>query len=200
MSEDNMYIIERILDRKKIKNKLMYKIKWEGYPMDQCTWEPIENLKTAIEFVEEYNNIHPLTQTKTTKNNKTKKNIMPKDTFIGTKRKPTKNGKQENSKIIETKIEGGQEKEKQEKINNFQEENQEQYTIIRQKEYCKKFKIDDSLLSVRTVRKKENKLIAEVEKLKENGETEKVEIETSRLKTENPWILLDFYESKIKFT
>lgn len=200
MSEDNMYIIERILDRKKIKNKLMYKIKWEGYPMDQCTWEPIENLKTAIEFVEEYNNIHPLTQTKTTKNNKTKKNIIPKDTFIGTKRKPTKNGKQENSKIIETKIEGGQEKEKQEKINIFQEENQEQYTIIRQKEYYKKFKIDDSLLSVRTVRKKENKLIAEVEKLKENGETEKVEIETSRLKTENPWILLDFYESKIKFT
>jgi hypothetical protein len=53
---------------------------------------------------------------------------------------------------------------------------------------------------VRTVRKKENKLIAEIEKLKENGETEKVEIETSRLKTENPWILLDFYESKIKFT
>ena len=47
----------------------------------------------------------------------------------------------------------------QEKINIFQEENQEQYTIMRQKEYCKKFKIDDSLLSVRTVRKKENKLI-----------------------------------------
>ena len=42
--------------------------------------------------------------------------------------------------------------------------------------------------------------MAAVEKMKENGDLEKIEIETSKLKNDNPWILLDFYESKIKFT
>ncbi len=42
--------------------------------------------------------------------------------------------------------------------------------------------------------------MAVVVKMKENGETEEIEIETNTLKYDNPWILLDFYESKIKFT
>ena len=33
-----------------------------------------------------------------------------------------------------------------------------------------------------------------------NGTYENIEIETNILKSDNPWILLDFYESKIKFT
>ena len=42
--------------------------------------------------------------------------------------------------------------------------------------------------------------MAQVKKKKENGEEEDLEIETFKLRNENPWILLDFYESKIKFT
>ena len=42
--------------------------------------------------------------------------------------------------------------------------------------------------------------MAVVKKKKSNGEYEEVEIETCKLRNENPWILLDFYESKIKFT
>ena len=60
MSDNDIYYIERILDRRNVNGRLEYKIKWEGYPMSQSTWEPLENLKTAIELVEEYDKLHPL--------------------------------------------------------------------------------------------------------------------------------------------
>ena len=101
--------------------------------------------------------------------------------------------------MVEKKPEGGKEQEKIEKINIAEEDNQT-FTVIPQDDYKKKYNIDDSLKSVITVRKKDNKLVAAVEKMKENGDLERIEIETSKLKNDNPWILLDFYESKIKFT
>ena len=190
MTDDNLYLIEKILDRRKANNRLEYKIKWEGYPMNQSTWEPIENLKTAIELVIEYDKLHPITQNKKVSQNKK---------FLGKKKKPPKKAKKVILKITEKKPEGGQEKEKIEKINKANEDNQT-FTIIPQDEYKKKYNIDDSLKSVITVKKKDNKLVAAVEKMKENGDLERIEIETSKLKNDNPWILLDFYESKIKFT
>ena len=42
--------------------------------------------------------------------------------------------------------------------------------------------------------------MAVVVKMNELGMTNEIEIETNNLKYDNPWILLDFYESKIKFT
>ena len=188
MSDDNFYNIEKILDRRKNKNRLEYKIKWEGYPLSQCTWEPLENLQTCMELVEEYDQLHPLkTVKKGTKHN---------NKFLGKKKN---HEKKEELEVIEEKTEGGQEKEKIEKLNN-PENDRQPYTIIPPEEYCRKYNIDDSLKSVITVRKRDNKLVAVVEKLQESGDVNRVEIETNKLKTDNPWILLDFYESKIKFT
>ena len=69
-----------------------------------------------------------------------------------------------------------------------------------QEDNVRKYIVDNSLEKVSTVRKRDNKLMAVVKKKKSNGEYEEVEIETIKLRNENPWILLDFYESKIKFT
>ena len=41
--------------------------------------------------------------------------------------------------------------------------------------------------------------MALVEKMGKNGEKYKESISTQELRSVNPWILLDFYESKIKF-
>ena len=43
-SDDEYYIVEKILDRKKEGKKFLYKVKWEGYPESSCTWEPLSNL------------------------------------------------------------------------------------------------------------------------------------------------------------
>ena len=83
MSEGEYYNIEKILDRRKVNGKFEYKIKWEGYPMNQSTWEPMKNLETAKELVEEYNQSHPFSpQSKTIKTKIQKKD----NSFINKKK------------------------------------------------------------------------------------------------------------------
>ena len=193
MSESDFYNIEKILDRRKINGKLEYKIKWEGYPMNQSTWEPMENLITAKELVDEYDKQYPFTNDMLNKKTKRIKKMSAK--------KPVKKAaKKENEPQIQEKTENEpqKEEEKPEQIN--LEENQINNDINIQNDPIRKYNIDDSLKKVTTVRKRDNKLMAVVVKMNELGMTNEIEIEPNSLKYDNPWILLDFYESKIKFT
>jgi len=193
MSDNDIYYIERILDKRKVNGKYEYKIKWEGYPLNQSTWEPLENLQTAMELVNEFDKVYE--QQNKNKNESKNNSYLKKKRLLKKEVKKEEKGKEE----IEQKEEKNENSpvEEEKKSNN---ENNNGSINLEENEYIRKYIINDSLKSVTTVRKKENKLIAEVKKLKPNNEIEDIEIETSRLKTENPWILLDFYESKIKFT
>jgi hypothetical protein len=51
---EDSYNVERIVDRKRFKGKLKYLVKWENYPEDQNTWEPIENLENIRAMVLQY--------------------------------------------------------------------------------------------------------------------------------------------------
>ena len=62
------------------------------------------------------------------------------------------------------------------------------------------YKIDDTLKSVVTVKNQNGKLMAIVDKVGESGEIIKTYIPTEELRKINPWILLNFYELKIKFS
>ena len=193
MSDNDIYYIERILDKRKVNGKYEYKIKWEGYPLNQSTWEPLENLQTAMELVNEFDKVYE--QQNKDKNESKNNSYLKKKRLLKKEVKNEEKGKEE----IEQKEEKNEiiPVEEEKKPDN---ENNNGSINLEENEYIRKYIINDSLKSVTTVRKKENKLIAEVKKLKPNNEIEDIEIETSRLKTENPWILLDFYESKIKFT
>lgn len=51
LSEDEVFVVEKILDRKKKGSKWMYLLKWEGYT--ETTWEPEENIidkEMVLEF------------------------------------------------------------------------------------------------------------------------------------------------------
>ena len=193
MSEQ-LYNIEKIHKRRKVNGRTEYKIKWEGYPMSQCTWEPFSNLETAKELVEEFDRLHPLpTQPK----KKTKANSL-----IGRKRNlsPLENGNNENimqENVVNLnniqnpiKINDEDSKSDIKEVNEVNDENKNGKTYI----------IDDNLKAVITVKQQGETLVAIVEKLDENGELVKVNIPTDELRRTNPWILLNFYESKIKFT
>jgi hypothetical protein len=39
-----MYSAEEILDRRKRKNQVEYKVRWRGYPLSEATWEPRKRL------------------------------------------------------------------------------------------------------------------------------------------------------------
>ena len=173
MSEDKLYLVERILNRRKINGTYEYKIKWVGYPMSESTWEPLKNLETAKEIVAEYDKTHPISkQNRSSKSLSRRKN----ESFINKKRKEEKN----------------------EKI--FDEFKKSNDIDLKEKNNKNTYFIDDSLKNVFTVRLQNQKLLALVGKLDSNGNIIKNLISTEELKKTNPWILINFYESKIKFT
>jgi Chromo (CHRromatin Organisation MOdifier) domain len=48
------YEVENILDKRTIRNKPQYLIKWLGYPLHDATWEPLENLDNASKKVKDF--------------------------------------------------------------------------------------------------------------------------------------------------
>ena len=54
IDNQSIFAAERILKKRNKKGKLQYKVKWLGYPEDQSTWEPEENIldKSLIEHFE----------------------------------------------------------------------------------------------------------------------------------------------------
>ena len=196
MSEGEYYNIEKIIGRKRQNGKLLYKIKWEGYPISQCTWEPMKNLESAKELVEEYDRSNPENNQKTT-NHKKKDN-----SFLNKKRNEEKEKEENEEKEKEEKEEKVEEKNQNEKIEDEVKLYDDSNQNIKLNENIneKSYTIDDSLKSVVTVKQQNQKLMAVVDKMEKNGEMRKQYIPTDELRKTNPWILLDFYESKIKFT
>ncbi len=117
-----------------------------------------------------------------------------------------KNNKSKNNKDLKVLNKKRNNEQKEENINAPKEENniqnnniQEKAPNINENNNILTFDIDGSLKKVLTVKKQNEILMAVVEKMKENGEMIKAYLSTEDLRKSNPWILLDFYESKIKF-
>ncbi|CAH1645183.1 unnamed protein product [Spodoptera littoralis] len=43
-SSEEEYVVEKVLDKRTVKGKIQYLLKWKGYKEDESTWEPVENL------------------------------------------------------------------------------------------------------------------------------------------------------------
>ena len=52
--EEEEYEVESILDKKLVRTKPHYLVKWKGYPLHDATWEPAEHLKNAERKVKEF--------------------------------------------------------------------------------------------------------------------------------------------------
>nr|AAY55532.1 IP03643p [Drosophila melanogaster] len=45
------YIVEKFLGKRYLRGRPQYLTKWEGYPIEQCTWEPLENLGKCMTLI-----------------------------------------------------------------------------------------------------------------------------------------------------
>ncbi len=178
--KEEFYNIERILDRRKVKGNYEYKVKWEGYPMNQCTWEPIKNLENVRILIEQYDKAHPIM-------NDVEDTPKKKGNY-NRKKKINEDIAKENNDIQKTK---------KEKDN--MAENNEENTKVFIYENENSYKVDNKLKNVITVKKVDGQLTAVVSKLQDNGEIIKTYIPTEELRKIKPWSLLKIYESKIKF-
>ena len=42
--EEGLWNVAAILGKEKRKNKVFYKVHWEGFPVSEATWEPPKNI------------------------------------------------------------------------------------------------------------------------------------------------------------
>ena len=56
---NDFYDVEKIITKKCKGNKRYYLIKWVGYPLTECSWEPASNLETISKMVEDFDNNYP---------------------------------------------------------------------------------------------------------------------------------------------
>jgi hypothetical protein len=53
-SQDEIYTVEKIIGKRIDGSTIKYLVKWEGYPKEQSTWEPVSNLSNVLDLIEEY--------------------------------------------------------------------------------------------------------------------------------------------------
>ncbi len=204
----NEYEVEKIVNKRIRNGKVEYKIKWAGYSMDECTWEPLKNLENIAKMIENYNmnliekkegkkNINKQLLGKKKENpnkNKIIKEIEKNENNINNFENNQNDNQQNNivnNEIINNNI-------IQDNVNS-NNSNSENNNITYENQNDQKFYIDERYKEVYTIKKNGDDLCAIVN-YDNNGVLEKKSILTKELQKLNPFILIQFYESKIKFT
>jgi hypothetical protein len=55
ISQEDIYEVQRILDKKRVNGKVKYLVEWVGYPNEaDFTWEPISNLENIQNMINEF--------------------------------------------------------------------------------------------------------------------------------------------------
>ncbi|OWF46651.1 M-phase phosphoprotein 8-like [Mizuhopecten yessoensis] len=81
-SEEELYEVERIMGMSKASGKTLYKVRWRGYGAADDTWEPIENLQSCLDLIEEFEKKRNEQQLKRAKERKTRKDMMEGRTLV----------------------------------------------------------------------------------------------------------------------
>ena len=54
LNHEEYYEVESIIGKKKEGKTLLYRVKWEGYPENESTWEPSHKLFNCLDLINEF--------------------------------------------------------------------------------------------------------------------------------------------------
>ena len=197
-----MYEVDKVKDCRIIKGKKQYLIKWKGYPDNQSTWEPISHLRYISDLVKDFEQKNQkkkknklLEENKENINLENKESI-PQNKFIGRKRKKFRGRKKIKRGVRRKTVI----KKKQEKNDKPKPDINVKIDAFETKgDNVEKFLLDKEIKKGLTVRKEKNVIEAVIEKEDKDGKIVNEIITTNNLKKLNPFILLEYYETKIKY-
>ena len=162
--------MEKIIGKRLYHGRLYYLIKWKGYPVESSTWKPVENLSLVKDMIDNYNSKAKIKCNKNEEINKPNQDMKK-------------------SMEIEKEISSDINKNMTNNINNIKKEEKENY-----------FNINSNYKCISGMFSENDELFAYVDI--EDNKTKKLikkKISIKDLKNINPWILIEFYESKAKF-
>ena len=189
-NDSEYYNVEKIVA--KDKNEMRYLVKWENYPMNQCIWEPEENLKNVQQLLQEFE-----------KNKNENESVNSNDVFQKKKRGRPKKIYKSDDDDYDDKSENQISSRKLEKNKNdthYKHEEKTNYTISN-----KGIDVDyenDTPLKVVSLTKVDGDLYFLTKwKVRNNGITpDDCLIKNSFFKEKFPKILVEYYETRIRFT
>ncbi len=73
-----MYEVEKVIGRKTVNSKLLYRVKWRGYPLEQSTWECVSHLRYVQDLIDDYEKQQ---NEKTKENSPNQRNSIEKDSL-----------------------------------------------------------------------------------------------------------------------
>ena len=196
------YEVEKIVDKRVKNGKVEYKIKWVGYSMQECTWEPLKNLENIKKMIDDYN--EKAHQKESQKKNSIEK-LLGKKTENPISEHEKSNGMENNRKDVVNEeknlsnINNLKSNFENNNINEIKDNNNNNTNENLNNKKNDSFFVDERYKEVFTIKREGNELCAIVV-FDNNGIIEKKPILTKELQKVNPFILIQFYESKIKFT
>lgn len=195
-SDIKLFEVEKILDKRTRNRKIEYKVKWVNYPISECTWEPISNLRNVKQMINEFEEKGSLFKQQQAQSalfntgNQAEQNqsLMKKRKRTDDYAEPTMDNIKSNSINLDLK---------REETNKFQCSNPSNLSDSRSeyKETIEKMKI----ISVKRINNTMYAAVEYHEGPEENPTIKKDLIETEILAKFTPLTLIHFYESKIKF-
>ena len=193
----DVYQVEKIVGKRWKGGRVQYKVKWEGYPYSQCTWEPLEHLQTVFELIDQYNESQQTTSKKSEKDEEHLRKKRKKSSSVSQEEKSeeSSNSRKIKSNSSEKKDSKDNSNKEQNGIANSQDKEVDGVITIKEDEIQRE---ESAIIYKKVITvNKEFKAVVQIVK---DGVESQITIPTSELRRLNPDILIDFYESKIKFT
>ncbi len=188
------FYVERILSKRDY--PLQYLIKWEGWDVKDATWEPVENLEHVLELVDEFEKKEAIK--KYEKESKMESMIKKNKQTIAKKFDELKEVTPPREKTFSNAKEREEQKiYKEYKTNKMKKEKEKE----KKDNILQKFPNDEEAECIKTVKLIKDTIHCLVSwKTKSNGiKSEDAFISTVILSDKIPLLLIDYYESKIKF-